>query len=84
VLPHPGFNRQVGAFAARPVTPDGSVVPAEEWELGQAGWLPTDDDRAYVTSLMTPVTEPGKMASWIAAPSAGVHGRPVDFEYVRP
>jgi benzoyl-CoA 2,3-dioxygenase component B len=37
-----------------------------------------------VASLMTPVTEPGKMASWIAAPSAGIHGRPVDFEYVRP
>jgi len=83
-LPHPGFNRHVGAFAGQPVTPEGAVLAAEEWEAGRAGWLPTDDDRVYVASLMTPVTEPGKMASWIAAPSAGIHGRPVDFEYVRP
>jgi benzoyl-CoA 2,3-dioxygenase component B len=32
---------------------------------------------------MTPVTEPGKMANWIAAPKAGIKGRPVEFEYVK-
>jgi benzoyl-CoA 2,3-dioxygenase component B len=84
VLPHPGFNRHVGVFAGRPVTPDGRLVTPGEWADGLAGWLPSDADQSFVASLMTPVTEPGKMASWIAAPSAGIHGRPVDFDYVLP
>jgi benzoyl-CoA 2,3-dioxygenase component B len=29
-----------------------------------------------------PVTEPGKMAGWIAPPKRGIHGRPIDYEYV--
>jgi len=46
-------------------------------------WLPTDEDRAYVKSLMVPVTEPGKFAAWIAPPAKGIDGKPVEFEYVR-
>ena len=48
-----------------------------------AAWLPDDDDRAHVLSLMTGVSEPGKMAGWVAAPSRGIHQKPVDYEYVR-
>jgi benzoyl-CoA 2,3-dioxygenase component B len=80
-LPHIGFHRQVGAFAGAHVTPDGRVVSAGEWESGR--YLPTDDDRAHVQSLMQPVTEPGKMASWVAPPASGIHRQPVDFEYVK-
>jgi benzoyl-CoA 2,3-dioxygenase component B len=29
------------------------------------------------------VTEPGKMAGWVAPPSRGVHQKPIDYEYVR-
>ena len=32
---------------------------------------------------MQPVTEPGRMAGWIAPPAAGINGKPVEFEYVR-
>jgi benzoyl-CoA 2,3-dioxygenase component B len=28
------------------------------------------------------VTEPGKMASWIAPPARGINNNPVDYEYV--
>jgi benzoyl-CoA 2,3-dioxygenase component B len=31
---------------------------------------------------MVPVTEPGKMAGWIAPPKRGIHGKPIDFDYV--
>jgi benzoyl-CoA 2,3-dioxygenase component B len=82
-LPHVGFHRAVGAFAGASITPDGVVIGAEEWAARAGEWLPTDDDRAYVTSLMVPVTEPGRMASWVAPPSAGIHQQPVAFEYVR-
>ena len=32
---------------------------------------------------MVGVHEPGKMAGWVAPPSAGIHAKPVDYEYVR-
>ena len=83
VLPHRGFNRAVGAFADRHVTPDGRIVPAAEWQLGAADWLPSADDRAVVADLMQPCTTPGEFASWIAPPETGVGGRERDFAYVR-
>jgi benzoyl-CoA 2,3-dioxygenase component B len=82
-LPHIGFNRAVGAFAEHHVTPDGRIVSDAEWETNVGDWLPTDDDRAHVESLMVGVTEPGKMAGWVAPPSTGIHQQPVDYEYVR-
>ena len=82
-LPHSGFNRHVGEFAAHHVSPDGRLVNEQEWEAGLPSWLPTDEDRAHVESLMTAVTERGKMAGWIAAPATGIHAKPVDYEYVR-
>jgi benzoyl-CoA 2,3-dioxygenase component B len=82
-LPHVGFHRAVGEFAEAHVTPDGRVVSAEEWKASEAKWLPTDDDQEYVESLMQPVREPGKMAGWVAPPASGLHGKPVDYEYVK-
>ncbi|MGH9002401.1 MAG: benzoyl-CoA 2,3-epoxidase subunit BoxB, partial [Acidimicrobiia bacterium] len=82
-LPHRGFHRQVGSFAGHRVTPDGKLVDPDTWDAGVAEWLPTGADKDHVASLMQAVNEPGKMAGWIAPPGAGVHGKPVDFEYVR-
>jgi benzoyl-CoA 2,3-epoxidase subunit B len=83
VLPHVGFHRAVGEFAAHRVSPDGRLLTDDEWSAGVSGWLPTDDDRAHVESLMVGVHEPGKMAGWIAAPTTGIHQKPVDYDYVR-
>src|SRR5207249_735569 len=82
-LPHHGFNRNVGVFSDHSVTPNGRLVTAEEWESGRAEWLPTAADQEHVASLMRAVTEPGKMAGWIAPPASGIHNKPVDYEYVR-
>lgn len=82
-LPHVGFNRAVGTFAGVAVAPDGTVLTPDAWESRRHEWLPGDSEREHVRSLMTPVTDPGRMAGWIAPPSAGIHQRPVDFEYVR-
>ena len=46
-------------------------------------WLPSEEDRAYVASLMGRVVEPGKMANWIAPPPVGINRQPIEFEYVR-
>jgi benzoyl-CoA 2,3-dioxygenase component B len=82
-LPHRGFDRRIGAFAGSRVSPDGKVLSEAEWKANEAKWLPTDEDRAYVTSLMGPaVVQPGKFAHWIAPPARGINGQPADFEYV--
>jgi benzoyl-CoA 2,3-epoxidase subunit B len=82
-LPHRGFRRAIGAFAEVKVSPDGRVISEAEWDAHHREWLPTAEDEAYVGSLMQPVTEPGKMANWIAPPARGINSRPADFEYVR-
>jgi len=82
-LPHVGFHRNVGTFRGRHVSPDGRLISDTEWHANVAGWLPTDDDKDHVKSLQHGVTEPGKMAGWVAPPSTGIHQKPVDFEYVK-
>ncbi len=82
-LPHRGFHRAIGAFAEARVSPDGRVVSQAEWDARHAEWLPTETDKAFVQSVMVPVVERGKFASWIAPPARGINGNPVDFEYVR-
>jgi benzoyl-CoA 2,3-dioxygenase component B len=81
-LPHPAFNRKVGVFAGIEATPDGTPIPAAEWERRQGEWLPTDVDRTYVRSLMHPVHQRGKIAAWIAPPRNGINGKPFDYDYV--
>jgi benzoyl-CoA 2,3-dioxygenase component B len=83
VLPHPGFHRAVGEFAPHRVSPDGRLLTEEAWSAGVPDWLPTDEDRAHVESLMVGVHEPERMAGWIAAPSTGIHQKPVEYDYVR-
>jgi len=83
-LPHRAFDRQIGAFAGLRVSPEGKVLSEADWNASKDRWLPTDEDRAYVTSLMgAAVTQPGKFAHWIAPPARGINNQPADFEYVR-
>ena len=82
-LPSRRFNRQIGAWAGASVDPQGRPVSAEVFAARRSDWLPTEADRAFVQSLMQPVTEPGKMAAWIAPPDQGINDRPTDYEYVR-
>ncbi|MGE0322534.1 MAG: benzoyl-CoA 2,3-epoxidase subunit BoxB [Polyangiaceae bacterium] len=83
-LPSRRFNRQIGLYAGIHFSPAGELISKEQWEAQKDAWLPSEADLTYVKSLMNrSVTEPGKMANWIAAPKHGIKGRPVDFEYVR-
>jgi len=81
-LPHVAFNRRVGAFAGIEATPDGEKLSTDEWDSRKVNWLPTDVDKTYVRSLMRPVHERGKIASWIAPPRQGINGKPFDYDYV--
>jgi benzoyl-CoA 2,3-epoxidase subunit B len=82
-LPHVGFNRSVGTFRGRNVTPEGKLLDPTTWQSNMGNWLPTAEDRAYVEGLMVGVQEPGKMAGWLAPPQTGIHAKPVNFDYVK-
>ena len=82
-VPHKAFNRQIGALAGVRMSPDGRVVNEQEWDTRKDEWLATNDDRAFVSSLMQLCLEPGKFAGWIAPPVMGINRQPVDFDYVR-
>ncbi|HLO00283.1 MAG TPA: benzoyl-CoA 2,3-epoxidase subunit BoxB [Pyrinomonadaceae bacterium] len=82
-LPSTRFHRHVGEYAGHNFDMQGNPITAEEFERQKAAWLPTIEDREYVRSLMHPVTEPGKIANWIAPPATGIKGKPFEFEYVR-
>ena len=82
-IPHRAFHRRIGMFADVHVSPDGRIVTADEWARQAYQWLPTQEDHAFVASLMQPVTAPGKMASWIAPPWRGIHGKPIAYTYVK-
>jgi benzoyl-CoA 2,3-epoxidase subunit B len=81
-LPHPAFNRKVGAFAGIEASPAGEILTAAEWEQRRSQWLPTDTDKTFVRSLMRPVHERGKIAAWLAPPRNGINGQPFDYDYV--
>ncbi|HUC61366.1 MAG TPA: benzoyl-CoA 2,3-epoxidase subunit BoxB [Alphaproteobacteria bacterium] len=82
-LPSERFRRAVGVWAGASFDPAGNPVPAAEWQKRLDQWIPSAADRAHVMSLMKPVTEPGKMAGWLAPPDRGINNLPVEYEYVR-
>ncbi len=82
-LPHRRFHRQQGIYAGTHFAPDGSLLTVDEWNARKSQWLPSESDQTYVETLMSPVHERGKIASWISPPSKGVNGQAFDFEYVR-
>jgi len=82
-LPHERFHRGQGIWSSHHYDPDGCLVSDAEWDLRVYEWLPSPEDERYVKSLMKPVYEPGKIASWIAPPKRGINHQSFDFEYVK-
>jgi benzoyl-CoA 2,3-dioxygenase component B len=82
-LPSPHFRRSIGSWVGAPVTPDGKLIPKEEYARRFHDWVPSEADRAFVRSLMKQVAEPGKMARWVAPPERGINNQPVEYEYVK-
>jgi len=83
-LPSERFHRGVGTFGGYFFAPDGRKVSETDFRHHEPEWLPSDEDEAYVRSLMTnPVRTPGKFANWIAPPARGINSQRLDFEYVR-
>jgi benzoyl-CoA 2,3-epoxidase subunit B len=82
-IPSRRFNRHIGIYSAMHFTPEGDLISTEQWERYKYEWLPSESDRAYIQSLMTPVYEMGKIANWIAKPQRGINGNPFEYGYVK-
>jgi benzoyl-CoA 2,3-epoxidase subunit B len=82
-LPHVAFHRQIGEFRDLKASPGGLILDDAAWNKSKDGWLPSTQDGDFIQSLMKPVTEPGRFASWIAPPRVGIDNKPGDFEYVK-
>ena len=82
-LPHTAFHRQIGEFRDVNATPRGILLNDAEWEKAKSDYLPSTADGDFIASLMTPVSEPGKFANWIAPPKVGIDNKPGEFEYVK-
>ncbi len=82
-LPSRRFHRHQGLYSDYDFDPEGNLITREEYEKNHHSWLLNAEDNEYLSSIMHQVVEPGKMANWIAAPSRGINGQPLEFEYVR-
>ena len=82
-LPHYRFFRRQGSYSNHHFNLDGEIIGSEEFEALHKASLPSEDDRAFVRSLMKPVLEPGKIANWISPPKRGINKNGFDFQYVR-
>lgn len=82
-LPHRRFHRNIGLYTGLHFDVEGNPMSKEDFEARVNEWLPNDEDRKFVTSLMVAVKEAGQFAGWIAPPAKGLNGQPVDFEYVK-
>jgi len=82
-LPSRRFHRHQGIYAGHHVDPQGNLISQEEFEAKRDKWLLVPEDNEYLLSIMKPCYEPGKFANWIAAPTKGIDGKPIDFEYVK-
>ena len=81
-LPHRAFNRNIGQFSEIKTDPEGEIITLTEWDSRHEEWLPTQEDKSYILSLMRPVTEPGKIAGWIAPPKGKINRQDFKFEFV--
>jgi benzoyl-CoA 2,3-dioxygenase component B len=83
-LPDRKFHRNIGQFVGFHFDPDGRPLSPEEWERRKGDWLPSPADKEFLLSLMNaPIYEAGKFANYIAPPTRGVKGQPINFDYVR-
>jgi len=81
-LPSTRFRRSIGIWAGVNTNPEGIIISQNEFEAKVNSWLPSDNDREYIKSLMIQVIEVNKTAGWISPPSRGINKLDKGYEYV--
>jgi benzoyl-CoA 2,3-dioxygenase component B len=81
-LPSTRFRRNIGIWAGVDVNPEGQLITKNEYDKSLGSWLPSENDKEFINSLMVQVTEINKTAGWIASPNRGINNMDIGYEYV--
>jgi benzoyl-CoA 2,3-dioxygenase component B len=81
-LPSTRFRRNIGIWAGIKSNLEGKIISEEEFISHADSWLPSDNDKKFIKSLMVQVTDLDQTAGWIAPPSRGINNLDVEYEYV--
>ena len=64
-LPSTKFRRNIGVWANLSINPKGEFINQDIYNRKLASWLPSENDKKFINSLMIQELDPGKTASWI-------------------
>ena len=81
-LPSTRFRRNIGIWAGVDVNPDGKIISKDNFDKNIVSWLPSDNDKEFINSLMVQVIEVNKTAGWIAPPNRGINNMDIGYDYV--
>ena len=81
-LPSTRFRRNIGIWAGVDVNPEGKIISKDNFDKNIGSWLPSDNDKEFINSLMVQVIEVNKTAGWIAAPNRGINNMDIGYDYV--
>ncbi|MBF95740.1 MAG: Benzoyl-CoA oxygenase component B [Alphaproteobacteria bacterium MarineAlpha9_Bin4] len=81
-LPSTKFRRSIGIWSNLHVDPRGNLLDNKTYNKQLSSWLPSEQDKSFIKSLMKQELEPGKVASWIANPRRGINNNDISFKYV--
>ena len=74
-------NNQEWIYVERVLT-KGEFINQDIYDKKVASWLPSENDKKFIGSLMIQELNPGKTASWISKPRRGINNQEIDFSYV--
>ena len=81
-LPSTRFRRNIGIWAGVYVNPEGKIISKDNFDKNIGSWLPSDNDKEFINSLMVQVIEVNKTAGWIAPPNRGINNMDIGYDYV--
>ena len=81
-LPSTRFRRNIGIWAGVDVNPEGKIISKDNFDKNIGSWLPSDNDKEFINSLMVQVIEVNKTADWIAPPNRGINNMDIGYDYV--
>ena len=82
-LPSTKFRRSIGVWQDLNFNPSGEKVHSTVYAKMMSSWIPNENDKKFINSLMVRVDTPGKYASWISSPDRGINNQTTDFDYIR-
>ena len=81
-LPSTKFRRNIGTWANMFFNPNGDLLNQENYNSLFSSWLPSENDKKFINSLMVQELDPSKTAGWINKPKRGINNQDIEYSYV--